>query len=100
MIRAVPTNQATPFATEIAGFCNKICRSRHFKRKVCADEKSRPAPYRVHWLVVYPDLKAVGGTCRSSVFSAAAPVLAAGIDLKTSNFAVIYRAHRASVVYR
>jgi len=25
---------------------------------VRADEKSRPAPYRVHWLVVYPDLKA------------------------------------------
>jgi hypothetical protein len=24
MIRPVPTNQATPLATEIAGFCNKI----------------------------------------------------------------------------
>jgi len=28
MIRAVPTNQATQLATEIAGFCNKICHSR------------------------------------------------------------------------
>jgi hypothetical protein len=74
-------------------------RSHHFKRKVCADERSRPAPYRVYWLVVYPDLRAAGGTCRSLVFSAAAPVLAAGIELKTSNLAVIYHAHRASVVY-
>jgi hypothetical protein len=71
-----------------------------FQEQRCADEKSRPAPYRVHWLVVYPDLKAAGGTCRSSVFSAAAPVLAAGIELKTSNFAVIYHAHRAPIVYR
>ena len=29
-MRAVPTNQATPLATEIAGFCNKICTSRRF----------------------------------------------------------------------
>jgi hypothetical protein len=27
-------------------------RSHHFKRKVCADEKSRKAPYHVHWLGV------------------------------------------------
>jgi hypothetical protein len=40
-----------------------------------------------------------GVTCRNPVFSAAAPVLAAGIELKTSNLAVIYHAHRASVVY-
>src|SRR6516225_11350714 len=30
MMRTVPTNQATPLATEIAGFCNKIGTSRQF----------------------------------------------------------------------
>src|SRR5438034_11352410 len=37
MIRAVPTNQATPFATEIAGFCNKIGPARQRGKRDEAD---------------------------------------------------------------